>query len=271
MNFNNFCKSVVFLHRDERWKNMRNYLIAQYTDTYTTLFSGIVIWLICPFMFQVQYVLLGVILSNNPIGKFGSAMSHSVKSMTHQIVLIYDLSLFQQNPLDGLGLSLLDVVRLIVGYALYLLPIGLLLSGFSLFSFNIPLCRDLHAPWLLDNTAAPAPFVLENGESRTLSFADLKTARDWSPDEYTPYGQVAAAWTMEDKPRTNLKLNDITDFLIQYNIAGFHDICIYPSTFDVTIEDKKRCLNTKGLTFCYPGYSTNNSTGEDFVIISTPF
>ena len=57
-------KSVVFLHRDERWRNLRKYLLDRYGVTRTTLFYGIVIWLICPVLFRLQYILLGMVQSN---------------------------------------------------------------------------------------------------------------------------------------------------------------------------------------------------------------
>ena len=243
---------------------MRNYLITEYTDTYTTLFSGIVIWLICPVLFQVQYVLLGVALSTEPFKKFAKTISNSVKSMAEQIVLIYDLSLFPENPLDGMGLSVLNVSRLILGYIIYMLPIGLLLTAFSFFSFNVPLCRQLHAPWLLDNTAIPAPFVLESGELRTISFSEFKTAKDWSEEDYPKFTNFPTInQAIKDQPRS-VSLNDIPDLLMQFNHAGFHDICIYPSKYQV-YDYKEICwFSEKRLTFCYPGYSVTNSTGEDF-------
>ena len=258
-------KSVVFLHRDERWRNLRKYLLDRYGVTRTTLFYGIVIWLICPVLFRLQYILLGMVQSNKHSQKCVKTCSNLGRFMADPIVFIYDFSIFKQNPSDVPGLSLLEVVRLICGYIIYLMPIGLLLTAFSLIRFNIPLCRKLHAPWLLDNTATPAPFILENGKSENISFPDLKTARE----TYGAGKDVSAGGMVWKDIQLNptskekvMNLDGIPDLLRQYNFVGYHDICIYPTDMHGRQRDM-RCEGKK-LAYCYPGYTRTNSSGEDF-------
>ena len=70
------------------------------------------------------------------------------------------------------------------------------------------------------------------------------------------------AYLFEDYKKPNYKkywpLNNLTDFIKQFNFVGFHDVCNYP-----TRHELKLGRSPKGFFFHYPGYDQYNSTGQN--------
>jgi len=56
-----------------------------------------------------------------------------------------------------------------------------------------------------------------------------------------------------------LPLNNLTDFINQFNLVGFHDICNYPTKNEL----KLHYGSPKGFVSYYPGYDKYNSTGQN--------
>lgn len=168
--------TVIFLHRDERWKNLRFYLLEEYGEKQVTFIFGFIIWIICPMMFAIQYVLLGMVLSNGPFKKSWKIFLRTIKSMIHQLLIIHDNSVFEWKDSKAEEMWW-AILKMILGYTLYMAPIGFLFIIFSMASSKESVCRNLYAPFLLDNNQIPSPFVHEDGNITNLSFSELYDLR----------------------------------------------------------------------------------------------
>jgi len=152
-------KTLVFLNHDERWSNFREYCFDEknYGTKNVTFVFGIVISLICPFTFGLQNVLLGLVLTGR-INK--DIIIHTLSTTKTQLVLIYDTSLFYKNNEDNTK-GIVGYVKMAAGYFLYVLPVGCIGYLFLLISSTSVVCKDMKAPFLLDNTFKPSVNMME--------------------------------------------------------------------------------------------------------------
>ena len=152
-------KTLIFLNHDERWSNFREYCFDEenYGKKYVTFVFGVVISLICPFTFGLQNVLLGLVL-NGRINK--NILNHALSTTKTQLVLIYDTSLFYKNNEDNTK-GIVEYVKMAAGYFLYVLPVGCIGYVFLLISSTLFVCKDMKAPFLLDNSFKPTGNMTE--------------------------------------------------------------------------------------------------------------
>ena len=242
----------------------------------TTCMFGLIVALVCPIMFGIQNLLLGICLFEDSTKNLSYGFCHVLQSMRYQLVVLYDLSLFRgakTTQMYNCKVTLLGVVRIIVGYILYALPICGLVTLFIFGHANLTLCRSPRAKFLIDNDVLPA-VNMSNLYGKRQSFAHelLRNHSDWerNPFKYTG-GTGLLGWDFDsigNRPsyRKNKywPLDNITDLINQFNYAGFHDMCIYPRLYqDVTSVERNWNLATKGLFWVYHGYVRTNSTGTD--------
>ena len=117
----------MFLNDDERWQNLREYYLepdgleSDKETTRVTFVFGAIISFICPLVFVVQNILLGLILTN---GKFNlQTFTHVFNTTKYQLVVIYDLSMFDTKP-DETTKTWWRLLKMGLGYLFYTLPIG---------------------------------------------------------------------------------------------------------------------------------------------------
>ena len=122
-----------------------------------TFVFGIVISVICPFTFGLQNVLLGLVL-NGRINK--DIISHVLNTTKTQLVVVYDTSLFYKSNKDNTK-GILGYVKMAAGYFLYVLPVGFIGYLFLLISSTSIVCKDMKAPFLLDNSFKPEVNMME--------------------------------------------------------------------------------------------------------------
>jgi len=118
---------------------------------------GIVISLICPFTLGLQNVLLGLVL-NARMNK--DIISHILSTTKTQLVVIYDTSLFYKNNTDNTK-GILGYGKMAVGYFLYVLPVACIGYLFLFVSSSSFVCKEMKAPFLLDNSFKPAVNMTE--------------------------------------------------------------------------------------------------------------
>ena len=152
-NFKTFYQTLVFLNNDERWNNLRNYCFKEYGVKVVTFIFGLVISFICPFMFRIQNMMLGLALTNRKLNK--DTVRHVLKSMKNQLVIIHDLRLFETSTSKKANF-IGQVGKLVVGYFAYILPVCLVGYFFLLTSSESFICQDMKAPFLLNNSFPPA-------------------------------------------------------------------------------------------------------------------
>jgi len=152
-------KTLVFLNDDERWRNFREYSFDEenYGKKNVTFVFGIIISVICTFIFGLQNVLLGLVLN----GRFKmDIISHVLGTTKTQLLLIYDTSLFYKNN-NHTTKGFLPYVKMAAGYFLYVLPVGCI--GYLFLSIHSTsfICQDMKARFLLDNTFKPVVNMTE--------------------------------------------------------------------------------------------------------------
>jgi len=146
-------KTLIFLNHDERWSNFREYCFEEekYGKNIVTLVFGIVISVICPFTFGLQNMLLGLVL-NGAINK--DIISHVLRTTKKQLVVVYDTSLFYKNDKDNRK-CIAAYIKIAASYFLYVLPVGCIGYLFLFISSTSFVCKDMKAPFLLDNSFKP--------------------------------------------------------------------------------------------------------------------
>ena len=226
-------------------------------------------------MFRLQNFLLAIIITNAALTK--STFGHILRSMRYQLVVLHDISLFEKESTKCISLSWWRVIRLTLGYMAYVTPIIILGLTFSFVEFNVTLCRPLKVEFLLDNTAKLA---------RNVSWSTLYTLRKdlddpkdpkdpfyndggllWDAHGYTKRERIVDIRKLTEGYRfgKHWPLNSIDDLLNQYNYAGYHDICNYPVSHSSVSSIVNLDLPTsKGLSYVYPGYVQENSSGFEF-------
>ena len=110
---------------------------------------GFIVTLICPLLFGIQYILLGLCITNQTLNK--QALKHVINSMITQWILILDLSVFDAKDGNKIENSW-RCFKVAIGYFFYVLPMGLVGYLFLFIRYKSFICNDLQAPFLLDNT-----------------------------------------------------------------------------------------------------------------------
>ena len=144
-------KTLIFLNHDERWSNYREYCFDEYGRKNVTLVFGIVISVICPFIFGLQNILLGLLL-NGRINK--DIISHVLRTTKTQLVVIYDTSLLYENNKENTK-NIVGYAKIVAGYFIYVLPVGFIGYLFLFVSSTAFFCQDMEARFLLDNSFKP--------------------------------------------------------------------------------------------------------------------
>ena len=245
---------------------------------------GVIVSIVCPFMFCLQNLIVGLILNSHimTFKKFGKIFGHSVATLRHQIVVLLDKSrLLYELPNEQA--SLFDILRIACAHAAYLiLPIVLFIILTYASNPGI-ICSPLAAPFLLNNNYAPKLSLPHLFEARQKTgkqlFWDSATQRKIWKGNY---------W----------KFENIQDLLNQFNFVGFHDVCVYPESVDIqSIQACPSCnieiqpgrgyddddfnlsssywlsdyspgtefteeVPTKGFEYVYPGYNKQNAKGN---------
>ena len=114
-------------------------------------------------MFQIQNVVLGLFLTNRKINR--KTIIHMIKSTTYQLVIIYDLSLFNQT-VGNESKRFWRFCKMTIGYLFYVLPIGIIGYLFLVINSKSFICREMQAPFLLNNSYNPAVDMNELYELR---------------------------------------------------------------------------------------------------------
>lgn len=222
----------------------------------TTFIFGFIISIVCPFLFWIQNILLGMCLYEK--SNCADAFRHVVSSLSVQLVVLYDVTLFNKKNNLGIYNSWSGMGRLLFGYTLYVLPLfgfGTLLMWGQL---NVTLCRPLSATFLVDNEVVPILNMSSLYQSRQLFGQEQVT--------YEEGGEGKLLWDEGFGYRQHQywPLDNITDLIKQYNYVGYHDVCIYLHRgVDVTTIANSDQLTTKGLNHLAHGYAVKNNSGAD--------
>ena len=270
-------QTIMFLHTDERWDTLRSHLIQNVGEQGTTCMFGIILALVCPVMFGIQNVLLGMCLFQHTNYNLARGFSHVLKSLRYQLVVLYDLKLYRSG--NKIKNKCSQIVRIVVGYFLYVLPVCGLVSLFLFGKANFTICQLLNAPFLLDNDVTPVVNMSSFYHTRILSGEAKITDLDLFNGEgglvwdFTPCILLGDKCKQpdiiyEENSYRRFKywsLENISDLIKQYNYMGLHDICIYPRSFlDLTKIKEAWNSTTKGLYRVAHGYAVRNSSGTDY-------
>mgnify|MGYP006944983221 CR=1 FL=1 len=170
-------------------------------------------------------------------------------TIKYQTVILSDLPKFP-NRFYVRSKWIIFLSRLI-GYFAYLLPAAGLAGFLFFFETNSILCSPMEATFLFNNSATL---------SLNTTFTDLYQ------DRKRHGGIVSDLWKDEEGfKRLKMPLNNLTDFISQFNYAGYHDICNYPEENELFYYWKtNKSKNPKGFEYNYPGYIWKNSSGRSY-------
>ena len=154
---------MVFLNDDARWNNLRSHCLDLYGPERVSFIFGVIITFICPLVFGFQNILLGLSLTSQKLTF--KTFRHVFKTTTYQLVIIYDLTLFDKKN----GKKIKNIWRLgklAIGYFFYVLPIGIIFYLFLFVKSNSFVCQEMKAPFLLDNNYKPVVDMEEIYQAR---------------------------------------------------------------------------------------------------------
>lgn len=260
---------MLFLHADERWNNLRVYLMDEENlgKRATTFLFGSIIYMVCPFLIRIQNILMGMCLFEGSTKNFANALRHVVQSLSVQLVVLYDLTLFKTTSNVCKSHSWSGMGRLLLGYTLYVLPLFGFGTLFMYGQLNGTVCRPIKATFLVDNEITPAHNMSELYQSRQLigeekgieKFLDVFNAKGGLAWDYSRYSGNRDAIFREYQ---YWPFDNITDLIKQYNFIGYHDVCIYPnSVTDLTITNYQ-VDQLKNLYYVSHGYAVENNSGK---------
>jgi len=169
---------LTFLTDDPRWENLRSYLYSRFDSNpdfprLTTFLFGLIIVFVCPELFRLQNLFLGLVVSNRPFGL--ATLKHVLKSTTHQLLAIHNFSLFDSPNGKSIGLTKRSL-KLAAGYLVYLIPTGAFAFVLLFANTDKTVCREMKAPFLLNNNFSPIT-DLENMYQERREFSWKRTAR----------------------------------------------------------------------------------------------
>jgi len=246
------------IFEDRRWTGARQYFISKLgTKNQLTILSGLLISIICPILPIIQNIIFGVAV--NILDLKYSNIQHIIRKIFDgvrcQTIIISDTSKLQFISSDDRKFKTL--ISRLFGYLVYLIPaVGIV--WFSLFfestSFG---CRNMNCPFLLDNSIIPSNYLKFNElYQQRKEFGEKRG--DW---DHQSNGELV--WNAYGDSNSNYKkyweLNNLTDFIKQFNFVGFHDICNYPAENELKYHEG----SPKRFLHYYPGYDKYNSTGQN--------
>ena len=261
----------MFLHEDARWKWLRSYMLETISERSTTCVFGFILAVVCPLMFGVQDFFLGMCLFKHSTNDLSRGFWHVLQTLRYQLVVLYDLTLFKELKKTGQKFSRRGVVSIVVGYVLYVLPLGGLMA-LSIFGHaELTLCQPLNVTFLLDNDVLPVVSMskiyklrqsmqhnqLKDHPHPQLNVWDDEGGLLWN------YGGIESNIYGGYRAYKYWPLENITDLIKQYNYIGWHDVCIYAKEHTLTeIRDHAKSYS-KGLQIVGNGYTVRNSSGTD--------
>ena len=233
---------------------------------------GVILALVCPIMFGIQNLLLGMCLFED---SRTNGFLHVLQSMRCQLVVLYDISIFRGISKAETKCSWRGVLRILVGYILYVLPICGLITILIHGNASFTLCRVPKSTFLLDNDVLPSVNMATLYEARQ-SFAQDLIVHDPGSD-YIAWsymdGWGLLLWDYAPQrryrqPHRRYKywpLENINDLIKQFNYVGFHDICLYPrNVYDTAETVYSWNFGNKGLNRVINGYTDRNSSGPEY-------
>jgi len=164
-------------------------------------------------------------------------------TLKYQTVILSDLPKFRNRFCSRS--KWIIIVSLLIGYFAYLLPAASLTGFLLLFQTKSILCYPMEAPFLFNNSASL---------SLNTTFTDLYQ------DRKRHGGMVSDLWKSDHRyKRFEMPLNNLTDFISQFNYVGYQDICNYPEKNELFQYSEHG-----GFQYNYPGYSRKNSSGRSY-------
>ena len=253
----------MFLNNDERWNNLREYYFENYDEKLVTFIFGLIINIICPYLFQIQNVVLGLFVTTGILNK--ENFLHILNTTSYQLVAIYDLTLFNRSRIRINRFWRMG--KLALGYFFYILPTAAIGYLFLFIKTKSFVCQEMKAPFLLDNSYNPSVNMTELYQLRINYFYEKYTPGDTS---YKMESSRVLRWDVfnEDGYRFQkyLPFETIDDLIYQFNYVGYHDVCIYPPTEDLSMSSN-RTGNQKGLYQVYYGHFEKDQTGKYQIFI----
>ena len=231
-----------------------------------TFCFGAVLGLVCPLMFYFQNIILGLVLNWNSVrGDYRQMWKQLFQMTAYQSVIITDHTLFTNGIPWGMSKWWKWIPLTIISYLCYLLLPVLLFTALLCFETHLIICRPLSTvPFLLDNRA-PLAHNFELSDLYRKRQAYASEILDWAGNDglWRRSGLIeprnGLLWDAMSTKQPYMPLDDITDFIAQFNYVGYHDICNYPQRKDVhkiDYADKET-----DFFYLYPGYNTHNSSG----------
>ena len=259
-------KIVSFIHDDQRWINLRTYIIDEIGELAVTLIGGLIVSLVCPLMCIVSNVLLAIGLNFTFLikGEIRSTFEHILSELKYQTVIISDSSKLQKNRKTEF--TWWTVPKVSLSFMMYLVPTIIILLVLSFAKTNLLICRPIKASFLLDNNAVPAidfeelyrqkqtygePFD-HPGMDTTLEYEE-NGGLVWNSGGYNP-NHFKKYWNF----------NNINDLIKQYNFVGYHDVCNSQHA-EYVHSIVLNSLRRKGFQYMYPGYNDRNSSGLNHI------
>ena len=201
----------------------------------------ILVSLVCPILSIMQNILFRFVVSLFHCEFNFEIIKNICATIKYQTVILADSPKFRNRLCTWVML-----LSLLIGYFAYLLPAAGLAGFLLLFETNSILCYPMEATFLFNNSATL---------SLNTTFTDLYQDRKRHGGMVQDRGYK----------RLEMPLNNLTDFISQFNYAGYHDICNYPEKnelFDYWETDTSK--NPKGFRYNYPGYIWKNSSGTSY-------
>ena len=106
-----------------------------------TFVFGLIISFVCPVIFCLQNFLLGLFITNGKMSK--GTVTHVLKTLVHQLVVVYDLTLFDINNQNQSRKKVWKWAKLGIGYLFYLVPVGIIGYLFLTIRIQFTICTDM--------------------------------------------------------------------------------------------------------------------------------
>ena len=133
-----------------------------------TFIFGLIISFICPVLFGIQNFVFGMILTNGRLSRI--TLYHILKTINHQLVVIYDLSLFDTKIGGQENQGFRRALKLAIGYLGYILPCTLIGYLFLFVRSSECICEKMNAQFLLNNSYSPHRISNELYEARVAYY-----------------------------------------------------------------------------------------------------
>jgi len=199
----------------------------------------------------IQNILFGFVVSLFQCQCNFEVIKGIFASIKYQTVILSDSPIFR-NRYSACS-KWMVFVSLLTGYFAYLFPASGLTGFLIFFQTNSIVCFPLEATFLFNNSASL---------SLNTTFTDLYQDRKGHG------GMVTNLWKRKEDEGykiLEMPLNNLTDFIAQFNYVGYHDICNYPEKNELfEYSELDRSENPKGFKYNYPGYIWKNTSGSGY-------